>query len=131
MEAGLVSRAIAAATSRAVAQGLRVDDAVVMVENISRHIDEGMAPMEAALKGSGEIGYTIVSITVSLVAVFIPVMLMGGVVGRIFHAAAAPVGSPWMWTLAYGFHEDRNPTHGYEPTREAAMAAFAKSWRRS
>jgi hypothetical protein len=52
------------------------------------------------------------------------------VVGRIFHAAAAPVGSPWMWTPAYGFHEDRNPTHGYEPTREAAMAAFAKTWRR-
>jgi hypothetical protein len=59
------------------------------------------------------------------------VLAEGVVVGRIFHAAAAPVGSPWMWTLAYGFHEDRNPTHGYEPTREAAMAAFAKSWRRS
>jgi hypothetical protein len=52
------------------------------------------------------------------------------VVGRIFNAAASPVGTPWMWTLAYGFHEDRNPTHGYEPIREAAMAAFAKSWRR-
>ena len=71
--------------------GLVVDDAVVMVENISRHIDEGMAPMEAALKGSGEIGFTIVSITVSLVAVFIPVMLMGGVVGRIFHEFAIVV----------------------------------------
>jgi hypothetical protein len=59
------------------------------------------------------------------------VLAEGVVVGRIFHAAAAPVGSPWMWTLGYGFHEDRNPTHGYEPTREAAMAAFAKSWRRS
>jgi hypothetical protein len=58
------------------------------------------------------------------------VLAEGVVVGRIFHAAAAPVGSPWMWTLAYGFHEDRNPTHGYEPTREAAMAAFARSWRR-
>ena len=43
---------------------------------------------------------------------------------------AAPEGSPWMWTLAFGYHEDRTPTHGYEPTREAAMAAFAKSWRR-
>ena len=50
--------------------------------------------------------------------------------GRIMLAAAAPVGSPWLWTLAYGQHEDRTPTHGYEPTREAAMAAFAKSWRR-
>jgi hypothetical protein len=52
------------------------------------------------------------------------------VVGRIMKAAAAPVGTPWLWTLAYGQHEDRSPIYGYEPTREAAMAAFAKSWRR-
>jgi hypothetical protein len=54
----------------------------------------------------------------------------GAVVGRIFRANAVPVGSPWMWTLAFGHHEDRTPTHGYEATREAAMSAFAKSWRR-
>jgi hypothetical protein len=54
----------------------------------------------------------------------------GVVVGRIFEANAAPVGTPWMWTLAFGHHKDRSPTHGYEATREAAMAAFAKSWRR-
>jgi hypothetical protein len=54
----------------------------------------------------------------------------GVVVGRIFKTNAPPVGSPWMWTLAFGQHEDRAPTHGYEPTREAAMAAFATSWRR-
>jgi hypothetical protein len=53
-----------------------------------------------------------------------------GIVVRIFNAAASPVGTPWMWTLAFGQHEDRTPTHGYEATREAAMAAFAKSWRR-
>ena len=52
----------------------------------------------------------------------------GVVVGRIMKAAAVPVGMSWMWTLAN--HEDRTPTHGYEPTREAAMTAFAKSWRR-
>ena len=52
------------------------------------------------------------------------------VVGRIFNSHAGPVGSPWMWTLAFGYHEDRTPTHGYAETREAAMAAFAKSWRR-
>jgi hypothetical protein len=57
-------------------------------------------------------------------------VLAGVVVGRIFHAAASPVGSPWMWTLAFGHHEDRTPTQGYAATREAAMAAFAKSWRR-
>jgi len=54
----------------------------------------------------------------------------GIVVGRIMKAAAAPVGQPWLWTLASGHHEDRTPTHGYEATREAAIAAFAKSWRR-
>ena len=52
------------------------------------------------------------------------------VVGRIMRAIIAPVESPWFWTLAYGYHHDRRPTHGYVATREAAMAAFAKSWRR-
>jgi HAE1 family hydrophobic/amphiphilic exporter-1 len=71
--------------------GLVVDDAIVMLENIVRHVEEGMPPFEAALKGSKEIGFTIFSITVSLVAVFIPVLLMGGVVGRIFHEFAVVV----------------------------------------
>ena len=58
-------------------------------------------------------------------------VLAGGlVVGRILKSAVAPVGMPWLWTLAYGHHEDRTPIYGYEPTREEAMAAFAKSWRR-
>ena len=55
------------------------------------------------------------------------VLCEGAVVGRVIKSAAAPVGQPWLWTLIYGYHEDRTPTHGYEPTREAAMAAFAKS----
>jgi hypothetical protein len=59
-----------------------------------------------------------------------PTTYCGGlVVGRIFKSAAAPVGTPWFWTLAYSHLEDRMPTHGYAATREAAMAAFAKSWR--
>ena len=58
------------------------------------------------------------------------VLADGVVVGRIMKAAASPEGSPWLWTLAFGQHEDRTPTHGYAPTREDAMAAFAKSWRR-
>jgi hypothetical protein len=57
------------------------------------------------------------------------VLADGGVVGRIFKANGAPVGAPWMWTLAFGHREDRTSTYGYEPMREAAMAAFAKSWR--
>ena len=54
----------------------------------------------------------------------------GAVVGCIFKVYATPVGTPWMWTLAFGYHGDRIAAHGYEPTREAAMEAFAKSWRR-
>jgi hypothetical protein len=58
-------------------------------------------------------------------------VLAGGIViGRILKSAAAPVGMPLLWTLAYGHHEDRTPIYGYEATREAAMAAFATSWRR-
>jgi hypothetical protein len=55
------------------------------------------------------------------------VLADGGVVGRIFNAAASPVGSSWMWTLIDGHQDGRSPTHGYEATREAAMAAFAKT----
>jgi hypothetical protein len=58
------------------------------------------------------------------------VLAEGVVVGRILKVHAAPVGSPWMWTLIFDYHEDHTPTHGYEATRESAMAAFAKSWRR-
>jgi len=71
--------------------GLVVDDAIVMLENIHRYIEDGMPPFQAALKGSREIGFTILSITVSLVAVFIPILLMGGVVGRLFHEFALVV----------------------------------------
>ncbi len=71
--------------------GLVVDDAIVMLENIQRHVDDGMGPFEAALKGAKEIGFTIISITVSLIAVFIPILLMGGVIGRMFHEFAVVV----------------------------------------
>jgi HAE1 family hydrophobic/amphiphilic exporter-1 len=71
--------------------GFVVDDAIVMLENIVRHIEGGMRPFEAALKGSREIGFTIVSITCSLIAVFIPVLLMGGIVGRVFREFAVTV----------------------------------------
>jgi multidrug efflux pump len=67
-----------------IATGFVVDDAIVMIENIARHIEQGMAPMEAALKGAGEIGFTIISLTFSLIAVLIPLLFMGDVVGRLF-----------------------------------------------
>lgn len=71
--------------------GFVVDDAIVVLENIVRYIEEGMSPMEAALKGSGEIGFTIISITFSLVAVFLPVLFMGGIVGRLFREFAVTI----------------------------------------
>ena len=74
--------------SLTIATGFVVDDAIVMIENISRYVEQGMAPLEAALRGAGEIGFTIVSLTVSLIAVLIPLLFMGDVVGRLFHEFA-------------------------------------------
>jgi HAE1 family hydrophobic/amphiphilic exporter-1/multidrug efflux pump len=80
-----------------IAVGFVVDDAIVMIENIMRHIEDGERPLDAALKGAGEIGFTILSISLSLVAVFIPLLLMGGIVGRLFREFAITV------TMAIGF----------------------------
>ncbi len=74
-----------------IAVGFVVDDAIVMIENVARHIEQGETPLQAALKGAGEIGFTILSITISLVAVFIPLLLMGGMVGMLFREFAVTV----------------------------------------
>jgi multidrug efflux pump subunit AcrB len=71
--------------------GFIVDDAVVMIENIVRYLEQGMRPLDAALKGAGQIGFTIVSITFSLIAVFIPLLFMGGIIGRLFREFAVTV----------------------------------------
>src|SRR5487761_683639 len=71
--------------------GFIVDDAIVMIENIVRYIEQGMRPFEAALKGAGQIGFTIISITFSLIAVFMPLFLMGGIIGRLFREFAVTV----------------------------------------
>ena len=74
-----------------IAVGFVVDDAIVMIENIVRHIEEGKTPMQAALQGAGEIGFTIMSISISLIAVFIPLFLMSGIVGLLFREFAVTV----------------------------------------
>ena len=74
-----------------IAVGFVVDDAIVVVENIHRHIEDGETPFEAALNGSREIGFTVLSISFSLIAVFIPLLLMGGIIGRLFREFALTV----------------------------------------
>ena len=71
-----------------ISTGFVVDDAIVVIENISRYLEKGMAPFEAALTGSSEIGFTVLSMSISLVAVFIPILMMGGIVGRLFREFA-------------------------------------------
>src|SRR5262249_21201873 len=68
--------------------GFVVDDAIVVIENITRYLEAGMRPVEASLRGAREIGFTVLSMSVSLVAVFIPILLMGGIVGRLFREFA-------------------------------------------
>ncbi|HEV7966678.1 MAG TPA: multidrug efflux RND transporter permease subunit [Candidatus Acidoferrales bacterium] len=71
-----------------ISTGFVVDDAIVVIENVARHLEKGLSPMEAALEGAKEIGFTVLSISLSLVAVFIPILLMGGIVGRLFREFA-------------------------------------------
>ncbi len=71
-----------------IATGFVVDDAIVVIENITRHLEQGMTPLDAALRGAREIGFTVMSISVSLIAVFIPILMMGGIVGRLFREFA-------------------------------------------
>ena len=73
------------------ALGFVVDDAIVVLENIVRYVEQGMKPFDAAIKGANEIGFTVLSITMSLVAVFIPILFMGGIVGRFFFEFAMTI----------------------------------------
>jgi multidrug efflux pump len=92
-----------------IATGFVVDDAIVVLENISRYMEDGLPPVEAARRGAGEVGFTVISITLSLIAVFLPILLMGGLVGSIPESRAAakdhpplpvPAHTGWLRTLA-------------------------------
>ncbi len=74
-----------------VATGFVVDDAIVVLENITRYIENGLSPLEAALKGANEVGFTVLSMSISLIAVFIPILLMGGIIGRLFREFAMTI----------------------------------------
>ena len=82
-----------------ISTGFVVDDAIVVIENVSRHLEMGLRPMEAALKGAREVGFTVLSISVSLVVVFIPILLMGGIVGRLFREFAVVLSTAILVSL--------------------------------
>src|ERR1700690_3570359 len=83
-----------------VATGFVVDDAIVVLENITRYIEDGMSPLEASLKGANEVGFTVLSMSISLIAVFIPILMMGGIIGRLFREFAMVISISIMISLA-------------------------------
>jgi multidrug efflux pump len=83
-----------------VATGFVVDDAIVVLENITRYVEDGMSPLEAAVKGANEVGFTVLSMSISLIAVFIPILLMGGIIGRLFREFAMVISISIMISLA-------------------------------
>jgi multidrug efflux pump len=83
-----------------VATGFVVDDAIVVLENITRHIEDGMSPIEASLRGASEVGFTVLSMSISLIAVFIPILMMGGIIGRLFREFAMVISISIMISLA-------------------------------
>src|SRR6202051_3024953 len=106
-----------------ISTGFVVDDAIVVMENISRHLELGMKPFEAALKGAKEIGFTVFSISMSLIAVFIPILLMGGIVGRLFREFAVTLSTAILVSMvvsltttpmmcAYLLKEEKEQKHG-------------------
>jgi len=82
-----------------ISTGFVVDDAIVVIENVSRHLEMGLSPVQAALKGAQEVGFTVFSISISLIAVFIPILLMGGIVGRLFHEFAITLSAAILVSL--------------------------------
>jgi multidrug efflux pump len=121
-----------------ISTGFVVDDAIVVMENVARHLESGVTPMDAAMKGAAEIGFTVLSISVSLVAVFIPILMMGGIVGRLFREFAVTlstaIGVSMIVSLtttpvmcAYLLHDSHVETHGrfYRASERAFGAALA------
>ncbi len=83
-----------------ISTGFVVDDAIVVMENITRHVEKGSSPLDAAIRGAGEVAFTVLSITLSLIAVFLPILLMGGIAGRLFHEFAMTVSVSLLVSMA-------------------------------
>ena len=126
-----------------ISTGFVVDDAIVVMENITRHMEEGMNPYEAALKGAAEIGYTVFTISISLIAVFIPLLLMGGIVGRLFREFAVTLSTAILVSMivsltatpmmcAYLLKNQRDEKHGrFYQASEKFFESMLNAYRRS
>jgi multidrug efflux pump len=126
-----------------VATGFVVDDAIVVLENITRHIEDGMTPLEASLKGASEVGFTVLSMSISLIAVFIPILLMGGIIGRLFREFAMVISISIMISLAISLattpmmcavllRSDTGEGHGWlYRTSESFFDAMLDAYRRT
>lgn len=119
-----------------VSTGFVVDDAIVMIENIARHRELGKSAFQAAMDGAGEIGFTVISISISLIAVFIPLLLMGGLVGRLFHefavilSVAIAVSAAVSLTLTPMLCGRFMPTADAAPSRWGSMLEYPVTWLR-
>ena len=106
-----------------ISTGFVVDDAIVVIENITRYLEQGMTPFEAALKGAQEIGFTVLTISISLIAVFIPLLLMGGIVGRLFREFAVTLSVAICVSMVVSLtdhaHDVRPPAEGARIARLA------------
>jgi len=126
-----------------IATGFVVDDAVVVLENISRHIENGMKPFDAALQGAREVGFTVLSMSFSLIAVFIPILLMGGIVGRLFREFAVTLSAAILISLVISLtttpmmcarllrHQPKGAQGRLQQFNERVFAAMLNGYRRS
>jgi multidrug efflux pump len=127
-----------------IATGFVVDDAVVVLENISRHVEDGMKPLDAALQGAREVGFTVLSMSLSLIAVFIPILLMGGIVGRLFREFAVTLSAailvsllvsltttPMMCARLLRSREDEPPHGRFYHVTERAFNSLQSGYERS
>ncbi|QEO16407.1 efflux RND transporter permease subunit [Acetobacter vaccinii] len=112
-----------------VSTGFVVDDAIVVMENIARYIEQGMSPREAAIKGSGEVAFTVTSISISLIAVFLPILLMGGLAGRLFHEFAVTVSLTILISLVLSLTlTPMMAAYVLAPTQQAAKPMRLARW---
>ncbi|HVB56896.1 MAG TPA: multidrug efflux RND transporter permease subunit [Candidatus Acidoferrales bacterium] len=126
-----------------ISTGFLVDDAIVVIENVTRYLEKGMHPMQAALKGAKEIGFTVLSMTMSLIAVFIPILLMGGIVGRLFREFAVTLSAAVFFSLVISLtatpmlcsrllREERSQKHGaIYRANERAFDALLRAYENS